>query len=209
MRWSRHAKRPRRARVTEGAALIGTPTLASLPCVYNIMCDVVQERLEMPDQAVAFLAQPIQMMARRGEGFTNLVIETLRRWIASDYVETVRAHHHGQLFALSAEPSTQWHVLVLRHGHKHADFGASVCGVEFGIAQEAIEHFLPLVGIDHIQPAIQVRMGKIEAKMFTALAVGQGYEIDSFVTPGLRLPDPFQRRVRSGAPAAANRRTGR
>jgi hypothetical protein len=102
MRWSLHARLPRRARIKEGATLswssgshqagsIGTPTLASPPRVYNIMCDVVQGRLEMPDQAVAFLAQPIQMMARRGEGFTNLLIETLRRWIASDYVETVRA----------------------------------------------------------------------------------------------------------------------
>lgn len=142
----------------------------------------------MPDPAVAFLAQPIQMMARRGEGFTNLVIDTLRRWVASNYIETVRAQHRGLLFALSAEPSTRWHILVMRHGHKHADFGASVCGVEFGIAQEAIEHFMPLVGIDHIQPAMQVRLGKMEAKMFAALAVGQGYDVDSIILPGSRAP---------------------
>ena len=130
----------------------------------------------MSDLAVSFLAQPIQSMAGRGEGFSDLVIDTLRRWVSSSYVETVRDQYHDRIFALSADPADPWRILVIRRSPDLAEPRACVCGIEFVAGRDAIEHFLPLLDVEHIQPAMQVRLDKIEAKMFAALAVRHAHD---------------------------------
>jgi hypothetical protein len=128
----------------------------------------------MPDPSVAFLAQPIQMMARRGEDFTLEVIETLRRWMVSNYVETVRAERDG-VFALSSTPDARWNLVVMRDRSRGTDADARVCGLEFGSPMLAVDHFLPLIAVDHLPAAMHVHLGKIEPRMFTAVATGHAY----------------------------------
>ncbi len=124
----------------------------------------------MSDPTIAFLAQPVQALARRGEKFAQQVIHTLHGWVKSDHTRHVVSHVHHRLFVLS-EGAADWKlVVIVREGQRHSDYAVDVCAVDFAQPQRLVDHWKPLAEVDHLAPAMRVRLHKIEPLMFTMVA---------------------------------------
>jgi hypothetical protein len=133
----------------------------------------------MADTTIAFLSQPVQVMAREGEHFTEEVIRTLHQWVDSKCKVNVQAERGGRVYALSSSRDAAWNlVVIVHHGRASVRPKVDVCALEFGRADSAVDHFAPLIAVDHIVPAFEMSFRKMEPKIFWAIAHGHLHNDD-------------------------------
>jgi hypothetical protein len=137
--------------------------------LYVAQFRMAMRNLLMSDPTIAFLPQPVETLAREGEGFAGRIIRLLQRWVRSDRKEYVVEHFAHRLFVLNGGVS-DWNVVVIVREVNHHDWFVDVCSVSATRADGLMEYFKPFADIDRVASVMQVRLDKIEPVMFSAVA---------------------------------------
>jgi hypothetical protein len=129
----------------------------------------------MKGATVAFLSQPVQIMAQEGEAFSAQVLRTLKAWAASKGKDHVRAEFEKKLFVLSPGSDSDLGIVVLSHGDADHFGWTGVCALEFGEPDRMVSQFAPLAVAERMSFVVEVRLDKVAPSLFTALvhAFGQ------------------------------------
>jgi hypothetical protein len=129
----------------------------------------------MKGATVAFLSQPVQLMAQEGEAFSAQVLRTLKAWASSKGKEHVRAEFENKLFVLSPGSHSDLGIVVLSRGDADHFGWTGVCALEFGEPDRMVSQFAPLAVAERMSFVVEVRLDKVAPSLFTALvhAFGQ------------------------------------
>lgn len=117
----------------------------------------------MSDPTIAFLRQPLEILAQGGEAVAAQFIRALGDWVKSDRTDHVVSHVRDRMFVLAA-PATPWHfVLLTRGGNRQRHWSVDVCAVEDAARGDLLAHYEPLVELDHLTSMIQVKFKHLDA----------------------------------------------
>jgi hypothetical protein len=115
----------------------------------------------MSDPTIAFLAQPLAILAQGGRTMTDQVLHTLSEWVRSKRTVQLVSHGHKNLVVLESAAAALNVVLIAR-GHRQGQWTVDVCALDDGEAGSLASHFEPLIDIDHIAPSMELKFKHLD-----------------------------------------------